>query len=311
MKKKIIIDCDPGHDDVLAILIAHYNKEYFDILGITTVCGNQTIEKVTDNILKVEDYVGMDYPVSKGFASPLVVEAEPQPLAHGESGLDGFDFPKTSRKTTGKHAVEFIREQLENNDEISIVALGPLTNLAVVIKMYPELTKKIKEIVLMGGGINYGNILTCSEFNIYHDPHAANIVFNSDVKVVMAPLEACYSGSIYLKECQQFKDGGKVSQMVAGLMDFYSRYAIERNWDSTAIFDVLPVVYLMHPEYFETKEMNVDVELAGKHTRGMTVCDQRNGVNLNEKTTTVMISVDRDKLIDTLFKAVRGLDRAN
>ncbi|MGN1398501.1 MAG: nucleoside hydrolase [Erysipelotrichaceae bacterium] len=307
MKRKIIIDCDPGHDDVMAILTAHYNKDYFEILGITTVAGNQTLEKVTDNILKVQDYCNMSYPVSMGYASPILLESEPQPLAHGESGLDGFTFPAVVSKPTNLHALDFFRECLQANDEVTIVALGPLTNVAMFVKTYPHLAKKIKEVVLMGGSIDSGNILPCSEFNIYHDPHAAYILYNSDVKIVMAPIEACYSGRIYLKELAKFKKAGKLYAMVDGLMTFYSHYAVERNWDSTSIFDLLPIVYLMHPQYFQTKEMYVNIEVDGKYTRGMTVCD-KTGSKINKNTTTVMISVDRDKYINELFVAIDGLN---
>ncbi len=308
MKRKVIFDCDPGHDDVFAILTAHAHPEYFDILGITTVAGNQTVEKVTNNILNVEEYVGLDYPVSVGYDAPLVKAPEPQPLAHGESGLDGFVFNPHHKQVTGMHAVDFIKKQLEENDLVTIIALAPLTNIAVVVKTYPELCKKIEAVVLMGGGIGRGNIQTMSEFNIYHDPEAANIVFNSDVKVVMAPLEACSAGDIYLKEFEAFNNEGHVQKMIYGLAQFYSQYAVQRNWEKTSIFDVLPVIYLMKPEIFETVEMNVDVELDGKHTRGMTVCDGRLGIELNEHTTTVMTSVDRDEFIRIFIEAIKSYD---
>ena len=307
MKRRIIIDCDPGHDDVLAILTAHHYCQQLEILGITTVAGNQTLQKVTDNILKVEDYCQLDYPVYMGYDSPIVLKSEPQPLAHGESGLDGFVFEKTNRKTESMHAIDFFKKCLIENDKVTIVALGPLTNVAMFVKTYPQLANKIDQVVLMGGSIDSGNILPCSEFNIYHDPHAAYILFNSGVKIVMAPIEACYSGKIYLKELMEFNKPGKLYKMLDGLMKFYSKYATDRNWDSTAIFDVLPVEYLIHPEFFDTKEMYVNIEIEGKYTRGMTVCD-KTGRKINSITTTVMVAVNRDEFIKDVLAALSSLN---
>lgn len=309
MKRKVIFDCDPGHDDVFGILTAVAHPECFDILGITTVAGNQTVEKVTQNILNVLDYTGFDYPVSVGYDSPLVRPAEPQPLAHGESGLDGFEFVPSQKKVTGMHAVDFIKQMLMENEKVTIIALAPLTNIAVVIKTYPELCQRIEQIVLMGGGIHSGNIQTKSEFNIYHDPEAAKIVFNSPVKVVMAPLEACESGCIYLDEFQQFHNEGHIQKMIYGLSQFYCQYAIKRKWNHTSIFDVLPVIYLMRPDLFETVEMSVDIELDGKHTRGMTVCASRNQLEPTYQETTVMTRVKRDEFIRVFIDSIQSLDR--
>ena len=299
--RKIIIDCDPGHDDVMAIITAITGE--FDILGITTVAGNNTVDNVTNNILNVLDYLNIDIPVYKGASRPLVKEPEPQPLAHGENGLGGPTFSSRNNKEKDIDALSFLKETLEKEDKVTIVALAPLTNIALLLNEYPNLKEKIECIALMGGSIYSGNIQKRSEFNIYHDPEAAKIVFDSGLNIVMAPLEVCYAGKIYLSEYKALANGGRVSKLVFELMEFYCQYAVNRGWDSTAIFDLVPVVYLMHPEYFKGKYMDVSIELNGEYCRGMTICDE----NKNSKTL-VLEDCDRDNFIKELFKAIEILD---
>ena len=245
---KYIIDCDPGHDDIMAIITALANK--LNILGFTTVAGNNTLDNVTNNLLKVLDYLKYDIPVYKGFSKPMLREAEPQ-NAHGETGLDGPILPEPISTSNNISAIDFYKNALVENEEISIICLAPLTNIGYLIKKYPYLVCKIDTIYLMGGAICGGNINKYGEFNIYHDPEAAKIVFESGIKIVMAPLEVCNNGFIYLKEYEVINKTNKVSKLVFDLMEFYSRYARIRNRNKTSIFDLVPVVYILHPEYFE------------------------------------------------------------
>lgn len=302
--RKIIIDCDPGHDDIMAIITALAHKEELEILGIATVAGNQTLEKVTGNILKVEEYLNINIPVYKGEDRPLVLNPEPQPLAHGESGMDGPILPEPKLKPSDKNALEFYKEVLENNDKVTIVGLAPLTNIALLINNYPDLTNKIEEIVIMGGAINGGNINKYAEFNIWHDPHAAKIVFDSGIKVVVAPLEVCLSGAILLNEVKQISYDKKVSKLVRELFDFYCKYAIERNWDRTSIFDVIPIVYLLKPELFEYEIGNIDIILDGIDTQGQTVFTKnKDGKHI------VLLQTDRKAFIDYFMDAIAYLDK--
>ena len=308
--RNIIIDCDPGHDDIIAILTAIAHKEEFNILGITTVAGNQTIEKVTNNILKVLDFVGVKYPVSKGYSSPLVKPLDVQPLAHGATGMDGPQIPDAVSKPTGMHAIEFMKKTLsEAEGKITIVCIGPLTNMGIFLKTYPELAEKIECIAIMGGGVYNGNTLPKAEFNIYHDPDAAKIVFDSGVKIIMAGLEVCYSGSILLTETEKFADGGRISHFVYDLMKFYQGYAIRHGWDRTAIFDAIPFIYLMHPELFKTKEYEVNIETDGKYCRGMTVVDTRGYQGELHNPKTVLLEADREAVVKILFDSMAELDR--
>lgn len=308
--KKLIIDCDPGHDDVIASLIALAHPLDFDILGFTTVCGNNTLKKVTNNILKVQDFLGLHIPVSAGASTPLKRKPEPQPLAHGKSGMDGPNLKRATSTPIRLSAVEFIKKCLLENDLVTIVAIGPLTNIAQFLKKYPKLKNKIEEIVIMGGSVYGGNILAKSEFNIYHDPEAAKIVFNSKVPITLAPLEVCDAGAFKLKDIDSFKGKGKVSQLVYELLVFYSGYAIRHNLDRTPIFDMTTIIYLLHPEIFTFKMMNVDVEVDGKYTRGMTVCLPIENKDYIDNPIKVLLDVKNQKFVKIFKDSIAILDKS-
>jgi len=308
--RNIIIDCDPGHDDIIAIMVAVAHNKELNLLGFTTVAGNQTLPKVTNNLLKVQSYFGWNYPVSMGYDSPLIRPLEVQPAAHGESGMDGPVLAESPLRPTGMHAIEYMRKTLsEAREKVTFVCIGPLTNMGLFLKTYPELKEKIDCIAIMGGGIYNGNILTKAEFNIYHDPDAAKIVFESGVKVIMAGIEVCYSGSILLTETEKAKDGGRASKLFYDLMQFYQRYAIRNGWDRTAIFDCTPVIYLLHPEYFVKEERDVHIETVGEYCRGMTVVDTRGYADEVKNPKTVLVSVDREKFVDVIFESLNILDQ--
>lgn len=307
--KKIIFDCDPGHDDIIASLVALAHSNKIDILGFTTVCGNSTLENVTNNILKVQDYLGLNIPVSKGASTPLKRKPEPQPLAHGKTGLDGPKLNKPISTSIKLNACDFIKKCLIENDSVTIVAIGPLTNIAEFLIKYPRYKSRIKEIVVMGGSVYGGNILARSEFNIYHDPEAAKIVLNSKVPITLVPLEVCDAGSFKLKDIKCFKRNGKVSKLVYDLLSFYSKYAVNHHMDSTSIFDMTAVIYLVRPFIFKYKMMNVDVELDGKYTRGMTVCLPINNKTYINNPIKVLLDVSNYEFIKIFKESIYLLDR--
>jgi len=299
---KTIIDCDPGHDDIMALLTILAHEEAFNVLGICTVAGNNTLEKVTRNVLQVEEYLDLPIPVYRGMEKPLFLEAVPQPAGHGESGMDGPVLPQPLKKAEDLSAVEFYKQMLDKEDGVTIIALAPLTNLAVLLKKYPEVKDKIEQIVLMGGALNGGNINKCAEFNIWHDPHAAKIVFDSGIKIVMAPLEVCYAGGIMIEETKRFKNGRRVSKLVDDLFSFYLRYAIDRGWDKTAVFDLIPVLWLLKPEIFKYKEGKVDIVLEGEDTQGQTILKEGPGDHI------VLYDADREACMQIFFDAIDLLD---
>ena len=301
--KKIIIDTDPGHDDVMAIMTALAHENELELLSFCTVAGNQTVDKVTANILKVEEYLNIDIPVYKGKERPMVKEPQPQPLAHGESGMDGPVLELKDRKEESIDALTYYKEILEKEDKATIVALAPLTNLGYLLKETPELSSKIEEIVLMGGALNGGNINKYAEFNIWHDPEAAKIVFDSKIPITMAPIEVCNAGGIYISETKRFEDKGKASKLVSDLLKFYCKYAIDRGWDKTAIFDLIPILYLLDESLFTKETGRIDVILDGEDTQGQTVFTQGDG------NVTVLIDADREGCMKLFFEAIDRLDK--
>lgn len=310
MKRKLIIDCDPGHDDIMAILSALNHPEVFEILGYTTVCGNQLVDKVTNNLCQVLTYLGLHGKVAKGYDAPMILAPEPQPLAHGETGLDGPNLPEAKVIPIGMHAIEFMKEQIELSDTpVTLVALAPLTNLALFLKTYPELKEKIECITLMGGAIDRGNIIAKSEFNIYEDPHAAKIVFESGIPLIMSGVEVCDDCSILFTEIDALKGQGKVSDLCHDILQFFSRYGRERGSDRSPLFDVAPIMHLLHPEIFTSQKYPVYIELEGIHTRGMTVVDQRLYLKEEDKNVEVLLHCDREKFITYFLEDIISLDK--
>ena len=193
MRKNIIIDCDPGIDDAVALAAAFANRDKLNILGICTVAGNQSIDKVTENALRIVNFLGApEIPVAKGASEPLVKKACPAATVHGENGLGNTELPKGDNVIVSNNAITFMEETIRNlpeGEKITLVPLGPLTNIALLLKVYPEVKEKIDEICLMGGSASGGNVTATAEFNIWHDPEAAKIVFESGVNVVMCGLD--------------------------------------------------------------------------------------------------------------------------
>ncbi len=308
--RNILIDCDPGHDDIMAILVALAHPKELKVLGFTTVCGNQTIDKVTDNLLKCLDYLQLSYPVAKGAEKPLVYEAEPQPMAHGESGLDGPNLPPATSTETLLDATRFIYQTLiDSSSKVTLVCLGPLTNIAHLLTEFPDSKDHIEEIVLMGGSIYSGNILPKAEFNIYHDPHAAEIVFASGVNVTMAGLEVCDSAFVWHYEMDTLQYRGKVSRLVYDLYMFFSQYSRKRNRENSPIFDVVPVMYLLEPELFSYEMYPVNVETEGKFCRGMTLCDLRLDRDHDLDRIKVLTKASRNQFVRYFLDSLSDMDQ--
>ncbi len=309
---RIIIDGDPGHDDILAFLVALAHPEDIEILAYTTVVGNARVEDCSHNVLKVQDYFGIQIPVAQGYDQPLTRELRLAGQFHGPTGLDGAPFLTPSkRKVEGKHAIEYLRDVLEKSEQkVEIVSMGPLTNIAMLIKTYPQVLDRIERLIMMGGCFSLGNALAKSEFNIFHDPEAARIVFDSPLKIVMAGIESCFAGSILLKDIEELKPEGKATYLLKSILTFYSQYAYKNNWDRIPIFDVTPIMYLLKPEIFRVEEYHVEVEIKGELTLGMTVCDERGPVYLPvvENPKKVLMDCDREEFSREFFASFRRLD---
>lgn len=309
VREPIIIDCDPGHDDAIAILMAAAFNEKLEILGVTTVGGNQTLEKITKNALAVLSFLQLDVPLAKGAAGPLTRHLETGADAHGETGMDGPSLPESTKEPVNDHAVTFMAELLRKSSfPVTLVPIGPLTNIALLLSTYPELKAKINRISLMGGGLYRGNVTATAEFNIYVDPEAAKIVFQSGIPIIMSGLDVTEKALIMDEEIEELRQrGGKYSVFVAELLDFYSIASKRFGFAGSALHDPCAIAVLLKPELFKSSHVYVNVETQGEATRGMTYADLRPVPNMDANTE-VLLDVDRKALINFLFEALARLD---
>lgn len=272
-KKYVLIDCDPGHDDIMAILSAIANPDIFHILGITTVCGNNLVPLITENMLNVLEYIHReDIPVCMGADKPLFYPPSPQ-AAHGYNGLEGFEFPKLTIKTIDQNVITFMKEKILSSPEpVTIMALAPLTNIATLLKEEPTLINQIEQIVVMGGSWYRGNVIPHAEFNIYADPHAAKEVFSGKISTVIIPLECCDDCTISEETVQSWtNDKRYLTKMVGGIMDFFAIYGRKHQRTRHTIFDLAVTEYLLQPEIFQGESCDCEVILTGEETRGQTI----------------------------------------
>ena len=280
MIKKIIIDCDPGHDDAVAIMLAAASSE-LEILGITCVGGNTTLENTKLNALKICTLIDRtDIKIYAGSDKPIHYDLVTAAHVHGKSGLDTDGeaiLVNPSYKVESKNAVDFIIDQCHlSKDHIYLCPTGPLTNVALSLKKDPTIKEKIKEIIFMGGvALSLGNITPSAEFNIYVDPHAANIVLNSGIPLTMMGLDVTHKVNVNRKIIENIKkNNNKASNFFADLMEFYSKFhkkLYETN--ESPLHDPCVIAYLIDQSIFNGKFVNVQVEEKSELTRGKTVTD--------------------------------------
>jgi inosine-uridine nucleoside N-ribohydrolase len=275
-RRRIILDCDPGHDDAIAILLAAHSPR-LRLEAITTVAGNQTVEKTSQNALKVCSLAGIrDVPIAAGMDRPLVREQHLAPEIHGETGLDGPLLPEPTLQLAPIHAVDLIIDRLLQSDgDLTIVATGPLTNIATAMRREPRILPKIEKIVLMGGAIGLGNWTPAAEFNIYVDPEAAAIVFTSGCPLTMVGLEVTHQAQATAAVRQRLAAlASPTSRLVEELLDFFAMtYLTVFGLPSPPVHDPCAVAHVIDATLIQTRAMRVDIELAGEFTRGRTVCD--------------------------------------
>ncbi|GLQ11916.1 pyrimidine-specific ribonucleoside hydrolase RihB [Devosia yakushimensis] len=279
-KHRIIIDCDPGHDDMAAILLAAWH-EAITIEAITTVCGNASVDNTTNNALRIVDAFGLDVPVYRGAELPLLNRYEFPAEFHGPSGLDSSraDLAQTSRKAEAMHAVQAIIELVDANPgEISVVVVGPMTNLALAFGLRPDLAGKIKQIVFMGGSATEGNITPAAEFNIWADAHAARMVFRSGVKLVMFGLNLTHQTLLRRQDIAAVRAAHPGENAVADIMDFYCgtyyRFA-GADKPGAPLHDPCAIAYLIDPSLFEVRQLPGEVIVGDDESYGQTLIDIR------------------------------------
>ncbi len=270
-KRPIIIDTDPGIDDALALAIALFSDR-LEVKLLTTVAGNVSLEAVTENTLKLLTFFGKKVPVAKGCAEPLLETFVDASNVHGKTGMEGYDFPAPdTAPLLEEHAVNAMRRVImESEEPITLVPIAALTNIALLLKLYPEVREKIREIVMMGGSITRGNKGVMSEFNIGTDPEAAAIVFKSGVPIVMAGLDVGLKALVLPEDSEEILHMGKVGDMAYHL---FKRYRGGSFGTGLKMYDSCAVAYLLKPELFTVEETYVEVELAGTVTRGCTAVD--------------------------------------
>lgn len=312
MKRQIIIDCDPGHDDALAILMA-LASDKLEVKAITTSAGNQTPDKTLKNALKILSFIGVEnIEVAQGAPKPLARNLIIADDVHGETGLDGTILPEPSFKPSKRSANEAMADILNNSSEkITLVATGPLTNIATLLVSHPEVKEKIEMISLMGGACFGGNITPAAEFNIYVDPEAADIVFKSGVPVVMCGLDVTLKAQIFKDEIDKIRNiGNKTGMMMAELLDFYGLsntpyfLAEEGHVEGLHLHDPCAIAYLIDNSLFRTVDCNVSIETSGELTTGCTVVDY-NGVTGKPVNAKVAFEINREKFIDLLYQSIK------
>ena len=275
IKEKIILDCDPGHDDAIAIMLAGSAKN-IEILGICVESGNQTLEKTGRNTLNIIQYLDIDVPVALGEGKPL--KREPMICAeiHGETGLDGFPFSDLHVQYSPLNAVELMRDLLNKNDKVTIVPTGPLTNVAQLLIKYPEVKSHIKRIVLMGGSMGYGNVSPAAEFNILCDPEAADVVFNSGLEIYMLGLDVTRQALVLPNVMNKMSQiDNKAGKLFISLMTVFNENQKKIFGHSGApLHDPATIISLINPDVFTFQKMNVVIDVTGGPSYGRTNCDR-------------------------------------
>ena len=304
----IILDCDPGHDDAIALLLALASPEV-NVLGVTTVAGNQTLDKTTANAIRVLDHVGRsDVPVAAGAARPLVRELRVAAEVHGETGLDGPDLPPPSRAPGGAHAIDWIADSVASNPgPVTLVATGPLTNVALFVARYPEIAVRLERIVLMGGAFGEGNTTPAAEFNIWVDPEAASRVFQTGLDLTMVGLDVTHRALMRPEHAQRLSEGGKAARLVADLFAFYTRFhQRDYGWESAPVHDALALAHAVDGTLLTTIHCGVVVDTGPELSRGRTHADLRGRAGWTANCH-VAVAVDSDRFLDLLISRLEAL----
>lgn len=306
---QFILDCDPGHDDALALIVALARPE-LELLAVTTVAGNAGLDATTRNALRVLTLAGRtDLPVAAGAAGPLVRPLHVASNVHGASGLEGADLPEPAFTARPEGAIELMRSVfLAASRPVTIAAVGPLTNIALLLRTHPELSERIASIRIMGGAITEGNTTASAEFNIWQDPEAARIVLDCGRPITLMTLDVTHQALFGATDVARLDAlGTRIGSVFADLLRYFSRFHAERyGWDGSPIHDAVAVAHLALPDLVRTVPYRVDVETASELTRGRTVVDLH-GLTKQPPNADVGVAIDRPRFIDVLVDAVAAV----
>ena len=304
----IILDCDPGHDDAIAILLALASPE-LELVAITTVSGNQTLDKTTANALKVLELAGRsDIPVYAGADKPFVRARDVAAHVHGESGLDGPDLPAPTARASEQHAVDFIADELRRrNGELTLVATGPLTNVGLLCSLHPD--ARPERLVLMGGAIGEGNRTPAAEFNIWADPEAAQRVFVEGLDTTMVGLDVTHRALITDEHTERMRSAGKVGNVVAELMDFYARFHKSRypDLDGSPMHDPVCIAHLVDPTLMVVRDAFVEVDCSTGPSWGRTNVDWRGREHFGAPNAKVGLDIDGARFAELVVERISSL----
>jgi inosine-uridine nucleoside N-ribohydrolase len=303
-KPKLIIDTDPGHDDALAILMTVLSNK-FDILAVTTVAGNATIKKVTRNAQAILNLIESDIPVFSGLPEPLKREFV-SAVVHGKSGLAGFDTTSTKFSLTNNAPNKLVEIVNANPDEVTILALGPLSNVARAINLDSTFVNKVKQFVIMGGAIDVpGNKNRVAEFNFFVDPEAADVVMRSNVPKVLVSLDACNQVVLQVEDFRQVKNEKLQSILIPLMEHFFVGITTYEGTKGILVYDALAAYFLLNPQAFKLKSMDVVIETQGEHTFGMCVAEKRPH-KVEQTNVEVVVKIDDQQFRKDFFEILNG-----
>jgi pyrimidine-specific ribonucleoside hydrolase len=301
----IVIDCDPGHDDAMAILLALASPEV-ELRAVTTVAGNQTLEKTTRNALKVLELAGRsDIPLASGADSPLRRQLRTAADVHGESGLDGSNLPEPTKRPLNAHAADLLADMIEPG--VVLVPTGPLTNVALLLERHPDVRERLDRIVWMGGAIALGNVTPAAEFNAFVDPEAAAAVFTSGIPITMIGLDVTHKALFMTEHAERLRNTGTVGRAVAELADFFLRVHRERfGFPGAPMHDAMAVAHVIDPTLVATLVCNVAIETQSHYCDGRTVVDRWQVLD-EPRNVHVGIDVEAERFLDLLVERIASL----
>lgn len=308
-KRKVIFDCDPGLDDALALLLAIASDD-LEILAVTTIAGNSTIDNTTQNALDLLQFYGRpDIPVARGNANPILGNFSMGAHVHGQRGIGSVTLTSSIAKEHPLRAHDLIRKLLlESDEKVTIIATGPFTNIGLAISLYLEIIDKIELISMMGGSLNVGNIGAATEANAGNDPEATHILLSCGVPIVMFGLHLTYATQIYPEDMDRIESiGGEFAKTIADFNRFHFQfYKNDLNFEGDPSHDSCAVAYLINPDIFTMKKYNVVMDLDGKYSRGQTIVDLYNVTN-REPNVLFGMKSDRDAFVELVYQSVKKL----
>lgn len=306
MRRNIVLDCDPGHDDAVAILLAG-NSEKINLLGISVASGNQTIEKTSLNTLNICRYLNINVPIAIGSERPIVQKSMICPEVHGESGLDGFTFPEYEKTFDSRKGAQLIIDCVMNNDDVTVVTTGPMTNLGLAMRLEPKIIHRIKEVIFMGGSIDHGNVSPAAEFNILVDPEAAYIVLTSGVPVKMVGLnvtrQVCVTDEV-IERMSKIKN--HASDLFCQLMRvFLDNQKTTFGVTAAPLHDPVTIASILDDECVTFKPMNVEIDISHGCSYGRTNCDVFDYLH-KEHNCEVAVAINQDRFWNIIEEGIKG-----